>query len=331
MKKIIQVIFLLLFVMGFHACQEEKGEVVSQDWVYQLDPDYIHVDIPDEFQFDPSNILYLKGSTALTLTGRNDLQSTTIAEGNVVTFDVKIKKAFDKDLTVRLVEDETLLDEYAGDKNGFKKFPESTFSIPETVLRAGETEVSTTLTLTNLNELSEMPGYLLPLRLELADKVEGIKVSVNSYSVIVKLNIMIERENIDSSNEKIEGTLFNDIVTFESSESYGIQYLKDGNTGGSSWYPGTIKDYLLIKLPEPQLIKGICVNTNTNYRLGRAKVFTEANGSMLSEGAFNTNTTATVIYIRFKVPVLTKTIRLEEMLTKKGSTGPDFYELNLIK
>ena len=57
MKKIIQLLYILFAVAAFSACSDDnQGEVVSQDLSYQLDANYVFVDIPEKFLFDPSNI-----------------------------------------------------------------------------------------------------------------------------------------------------------------------------------------------------------------------------------------------------------------------------------
>ena len=68
MKKIIQLLYILFAVAAFSACSDDnQGEVVSQDLSYQLDANYVFVDIPEKFLFDPSNILYPVSYTHLTL------------------------------------------------------------------------------------------------------------------------------------------------------------------------------------------------------------------------------------------------------------------------
>ena len=68
MKKIIQLLYILFAVAAFSACSDDnQGEVVSQDLSYQLDANYVFVDIPEKFLFDPSNILYLEGKTVMKL------------------------------------------------------------------------------------------------------------------------------------------------------------------------------------------------------------------------------------------------------------------------
>ena len=47
MKKIIQLLYILFAVAAFSACSDDnQGEVVSQDLSYQLDANYVFVDIP---------------------------------------------------------------------------------------------------------------------------------------------------------------------------------------------------------------------------------------------------------------------------------------------
>ena len=93
MKKYIRLICVLLSVAAFTACEDEdRGLVVSQDTSYQLDPDYVFVDIPKEFQFDATNILYLNGKTVFNLNANTDGTTTNILEGTEYTFNVRIKK-----------------------------------------------------------------------------------------------------------------------------------------------------------------------------------------------------------------------------------------------
>ena len=91
MKKIIQLLYILFAVAAFSACSDDnQGEVVSQDLSYQLDANYVFVDIPEKFLFDPSNILYLEGKTVMKLNAKSDGKQTTITEGTEFTFNVKL-------------------------------------------------------------------------------------------------------------------------------------------------------------------------------------------------------------------------------------------------
>ena len=51
MKKIIQLLYILFAVAAFSACSDDnQGEVVSQDLSYQLDANYVFVDIPEKLK-----------------------------------------------------------------------------------------------------------------------------------------------------------------------------------------------------------------------------------------------------------------------------------------
>ena len=332
MKRKIQIIVAVFFAIALSACNKNEVEVVSQDTSYQLDPEYIFVDIPKKFGFDENNILYLSGQTNLTLNGKNDTQHTTIAEGNTITFKVKVKRALDKDVSIRFVKDDALLDTYVGEKENYKSFPENTYAVSEIKLPAGQTEAEVKLDFQNIDNLKETPGYLLPLRMEMVNPVTGLKISTLRYSVFVKLNIAVVRDNIDSSNLPVTGTLFNDVITFESNKPTGLALLNDGKLTGGTWYPSGTTTYLVMKLPKEETIKGIKINTVSGiYQLASFNVLVEESGGYVSHGSFATQQATTELFIKFKTPVPTKNIRFERLLTLKGSSQPDITEINLIK
>jgi len=229
MKKYIRLICVLLSVAAFTACEDEdRGLVVSQDTSYQLDPDYVYVDIPKEFQFDATNILYLNGKTVFNLNANTDGTTTNILEGTEYTFNVRIKKALSKDLTVRLVQDEELLNEY--NAGGAVLFPEETISLSEAVIPAGQTSVPITLTFQNLEKLTDLKGYILPLRLQVGQTTEEVKVSIQRYSVFVQMSLVFGKDNVDTSSFKeFEfNTAFNNIIEF-SSDYATVSKFKDGS------------------------------------------------------------------------------------------------------
>jgi len=134
------ILFILIAVSSlFSACSKEQIELVTQDLSYQLDPDYISVNIPDTFKFDPANVIYLTGQKNITLHGTNDETTTTIIGGNEIHFTVRIKKEFDNDVTLRLVKDPALMNSYPEDISKYKEILEESFSIPETILESYRT------------------------------------------------------------------------------------------------------------------------------------------------------------------------------------------------
>ena len=246
MKKIIQLLYLLSAVALFSACSDDnQGEVVSQDLAYQLDANYVFVDIPEEFPFDPSNILYLEGKTVMKLNAKSDGSKTTITEGTEFTFNVKLKKALDQDVNVRLRKDLDLLEGHT-----LAELPDEAFELHDAIITAGSREGTIALDITKPDVLNAMPGYVLPLCLEFVDAISGVKVSEQSYSVLIEMILTFEKDNIDPSNDEIEGEYFNNNVIFESSKTNNLSYLYDGNRSGTKWYPGR-NDYLTMTFSEP--------------------------------------------------------------------------------
>jgi hypothetical protein len=326
MKKIIQLLYLLSAVALFSACSDDnQGEVVSQDLAYQLDANYVFVDIPEEFPFDPSNILYLEGKTVMKLNAKNDGSKTTITEGTAFTFNVKLKKALEQNVKVRLKKELDLLEEHT-----LAEFPDEAFELHDAIITAGSREGTIALDITKPDVLNAMPGYVLPLRLEFVDAISGVKISEQSYSVLIEMSLTFEKDNIDPSNDEIEGEYFNNNVIFESSKTTNLACLYDGNRSGTKWYPGR-NDYLTMTFSEPTRILGVRIDVVTNsYKLGSMNVYVDEGDGFISYGRFVRDNNG-VIYMKFKEPVNMHAIKFDEMLTVNNGTGPDIYEITFIK
>ena len=332
MKRYIQIACMLLSVAAFTACDDaDRGLVVSQDTSYQLDPDYVYVDIPKEFQFDATNVLYMDGKTVLNLNAKTDGTTTSIVEGTEFTFNVRIKKALDKDLTVSLVQDEELLNEY--NAGSAVMFPAETVSLSNAVIPAGQTSTTVTLNFQDLNQLQELAGYILPLRLQVAEATDEVKVSIQKYSVFVQMAVEFGKDNIDSSSFKeFEYTeKFNDIITFDSSTktSY-LKYLKDGYSSGSSWY-GYAEDWLSMTLPEPETLLGVRIDITTGtWQLKSLRMFVDEGEGYMNYGTVEFNEQYEV-YIKFKQPTMVKSIKIDNTLRDGGKTQPDIYEIYFLR
>ena len=329
MKRYIQIVCMLLSAVAFTACEDEdRGLVVSQDTSYQLDPDYVYVDIPKEFQFDATNILYLDGKTVFNLNAKTDGTTTNILEGTEYTFNVRIKKALSNDLTVRLVQDEELLNEY--NAGSAVLFPEETVSLPEVVIPAGQTSVPVTLTFQNLEQLTNLKGYVLPLRLVVGEATDEVKVSIQKYSVFVQMAIEFGKDNIDTSSfGEFEAEAFNNSITFDSDvRQSSLSRLKDGNTSGNSWY-GNNTSYLTMTLPEAEVIKGIRIHherRNSNYALKKLKIEVDEGEGYISYGSISVDEDYTT-YIRFKNPVPVKSVKFTEIEKNMA----DLYEIYFLR
>ena len=330
MKKIFQLCSFL-FAMGFFsACSDnDKGLVVSQDTSYQLDEDYVFVDIPEQFTFDDSNILYLDGKALIKLTGSASDEGTTIKGGTTFKFKVKLKRALDRTLVVNFKKDESLLDNLP-DAKKLLPFPEECYQISEAVIPAGHTEVEVTLELVNVDLLVES-GYVLPIRIETAETVEGLHNSVQWYSFVVQLELEKAKNNISDNTGEVVGTRFNQYIVFESDKTDGLYKLNDGKEWGQ-WYPN--KDsYLLMTLPDVEVIKGITFLTQTGSwsTLGQFKLYVKEESGSYYYGEVKRKQTDGYLHINFKQPVPVKSVRLEEIRDTDGGASPDIKEIWFVK
>ena len=326
MKKIIQLLYILFAVAAFSACSDDnQGEVVSQDLSYQLDANYVFVDIPEKFLFDPSNILYLEGKTVMKLNAKSDGKQTTITEGTEFTFNVKLKKALNQNVKVRLKKNLDLLEGHT-----LTEFPDEAFELNDAIITAGSREGTITLNITNPDILNKLPGYVLPLRLEFVDAVSGVKISKQSYNVLLEINLKLEKDNIDPSNDEITGEYFNNNVVFESNKSDGLEFLYDGKNSGNTWYPNK-NTFLTMTFPELTRILGVRINFDTGYySLGSLNVYADEGNGFISYGKLTRNANGT-IYLKFKEPADIRALKFDGMLTTSGGTGPDIYEITFIK
>ena len=136
----------------------------------------------------------------------------------------------------------------------------------------------------------------------------------------------------------VEGTEFNDIITFDSDKTEDLENLKDGLVFGfmgfGGWTPSS-DGYLSMNLPKSELIKGICIYSDEdNKQFGKADVYTvNEDGTKILQGTFATEASVSLtepIYIQFVEPVTTREIRLEKIASTKG-TIPELYEVELIR
>lgn len=157
MKKNIIKLWALATILVATSCGNDT-EVITEDPTYTLDPNEVYVDMPEKFVYNTDNILY------------NDEAATTFAvllEAGVPTAEttsfpitVRLRRALSTDLTVTFSKDDTLLEKYTGEKEGFLTFPDDAFSGLSITIPAGQTSVTSTVTLSNLTALTDTKGYL---------------------------------------------------------------------------------------------------------------------------------------------------------------------------
>ena len=330
MKRYIQIACMLLSVAAFTACDDaDRGLVVSQDTSYQLDPDYVYVDIPKEFQFDATNVLYLDGKTVLNLNAKTDGTTTGIMEGTEFKFNVRIKKALDKDLSVSLVQDVELLNEY--NAGSAVLFPAETVALSDVVIPAGQTSATVTLNFQNLDQLTELAGYILPLRLQVVQATDDVKVSVQRYSVFVQMALEYGKDNVDTSSFKefAYNEAFNDIITFDSDYAT-VSKFKDGSLSSSSYLYS--RHFIEMWLPEPEELLGFRIHVKSgSYQLGHLSLQVDEGNGYINYGDFEFNESS-AIYFKFKQPTVVKSMKFTGCKSVGNKdNGPDIYEIYFLR
>ena len=332
MKRYIQIACMLLSVAAFTACDDaDRGLVVSQDTSYQLDPDYVYVDIPKEFQFDATNVLYLDGKTVLNLNAKTDGTTTGIKEGTEFKFNVRIKKALDKDLSVSLVQDVELLNEY--NAGSAVLFPAETVALSDVVIPAGQTSATVTLNFQNLDQLTELAGYILPLRLQVAQATDDVKVSVQRYSVFVQMALEFGKDNVDTSSfqEFAYNEAFNDII-YMSSDYATVSKLQDGSLSSSTYLYED--DYIEMSLDKAEELLGFRIHIRSkgaSYQLGHLAMQVDEGNGYINYGNFEFNEDK-VVYFKFKQPTMVKSIKITGCKSVGNkNNGPDLYEIYFLR
>lgn len=334
MKKIIILMHLLVSVVILSfvtSCGEDEVEVVSQDTDWTIDSKYIEEDIREQMGIDPSKDFvyfgYIK-NPFYTLEAAYDMEHVIITKGDTdMAVKVRITRPFEKDLTLRLVKGD---EQFPVDVEGYTLMSESNFTSDTQVLKAGEREVTMHVSLKDFDAMSEVPGYVLALKLVMDGEYENLSVSQIRSTIFVKIDVIIRIDNIDSSNIPVDGTLLdNKTVLFETNTNPKNLYkLYDGNTYMNPWYPFS-GGYLSMTFPEQTLLKSIKIDSSD---LASLEVYVDkGDGIWLSHGKYMIKDKAKIVYVTFKKPTLCSKIRFDKMFTRTNGTMPDIYEINFIK
>lgn len=337
MNKIISILCLgCLFLIT--SCGDDGVEIVSQDTIWTIDNQYIEEDVREELGINPFvDLVYFHyyGTPLKSIKANYDLEHVTLVGDNDFSFKVKITKPFKEDVTLKLAVNPDA--QFPENVEEYVKVAEDNCVLGTAVLKAGEVEAIIKFSFKDPDQLKEMPGAVLALTLKIDNQPEQLDVSQSRGTFFIKVNTAIQIENIEASNEPIEGDLFNDNVTFESDiRPDKVNSLNDGNRTKNLWYTSYEYNYLTMSFSDPVTIKGIRIDTNKNstgsYALQSVKVLVDkGNGQWLSNGVYDQGHTAGEAYIKFKVPVECVGIRLEQFISGNGKFGVDVNEVTFIK
>lgn len=349
MKKIIAYIknaFCIGCLLFIASCGDDGVEIVSQDTSWTIDNRYIEEDIREELGINPFVDLVYFGyyNTPLKEVKANyDLEHVTVVGGNDFSFKVKITKPLKEDLTLKLATDVDA--QFPVNVEEYTKVTTENCVLGTALLKAGELETIIKFGFKDVDKLKELPGAVLALTLTIENQPEHVAVSKSRAVFFMKVNTAIQLENIEASNEPIDGELFNDNVTFESNiKPDKLGSLNDGNRTSNKWYTSSTlpaePPYLAMSFPELTTIKGIRIDTNpdssptspSNYALKSVKVLVDkGNGQWLSNGVYDQGHRKGEIYIKFKTPVQCIGIRFEDFQSTTGRHSVDINEITFIR
>lgn len=333
--KSILCIGCLLFVTS---CGDDGVEVVSQDVSWTMDSQYIEEDVREELGINPfMDLVYFSyySTPLMSVKANYDLEHVTLVGDNDFSFNVKITKPFKEDLKLKLTTISNTQFPVAVEE--YTKVADDNCILGTAVLKAGELETTIKFSFKDIDKLNELPGYVLALTLVIENQQEHLGVSKSRGTFFIKVDTAIQIENIEASNEPIEGELFNDIVTFESDiRPDKLSTLNDGDRKKNSWYTSNVQNYLTMKFSNSVTLKGIMVDTNpsvtSNYALKSVKVMVDkGNGQWLSNGVYEQGHVKGVAYIKFKTPIDCVGIRFEDIMSITNRFTVDVNEVTFIK
>lgn len=277
-------------------------------------------------------------------TYREKENTLEIAGDSIFKFPVKITIPANERLVIKCAIDENFLNEYNEEHDTrYVALPANyyVFEKNEVVIEKGalESKDSVSLRLNIDNSITEiLDDVFLSIQIE---SVNGTKENISSNFSRVSIfgTIISVLDNVDSSVNKVEGEQFNDNLTFESS-SYSrlLHFLNDGEVSNfyMSWMTQNSDDYLLLKLPEEETINGIIIYSMAGgYQIASLDVKVEKGNKYINQGAAQFRQFGffdkPILYIKFKTPVKTKSIRLENFKNFYGDSQTHIQEIYLVK
>lgn len=271
MKNIIKILSvgISLFIAS---CSNPDVEIVEFNSSYKLDPNVTEVDMPEEFIYNPSNLIRSESGSDFLLNAMMEEGNVSIAE-NLIKIDFRIKRPLKKETTLKFVANDELLKRYDGDKIGFIPFPEDAFSGMEFTIPEGAKSFTTELKIKNPELLTQEPGYLSAYSLEIKSGEESdVEISKSSKVFFIKLKFspLKDEQNIGLLNyiprewKKIP----NNTVKAKSNYASGHVYkVVDGYTGywhPNWWVPSNGGETLYLEFPKNKIVGIVFYTYHTN-------------------------------------------------------------------
>ncbi|MCE9107339.1 hypothetical protein [Bacteroides pyogenes] len=306
-----------LFMIGWAllavACDDPSVEIVEQNNSYKLDPNAIYVDMPEKFGYNTSNLIRNEGGAEVVLYA-SEVGGEIQLPVTEIPLVFKLKRSLKQATKFVFSPDEELMKLYTGVKEGFKPFPENTFSGMEFTIPSGTTDYTAVIRIKGIAELNQKPGFLTAYRLQpVAGGDTDIKVSESSKALYIKLKFSLLKDEENVSLRKNLGEDWNKIpsslITPQSDYQPGrLPYIVDGQKyywSSNWWIPGGGSETLELAFTK-QKVGGIVFYTNSSYqkviRSVRVSVSEDDGASYFDQGYVEPEKT-NMVYIAFNKPV----------------------------
>lgn len=338
MKVNYRIIPLLFFILLSGACNREVTVVEFND-TYEIDKDYVSVDIPQKFNYNPNNIILYVGATEVRLTYRYDETTGSVEMPNKsIPVKIKLKKALPEPVNIVFKENKELLQNYTGEQLGYKDFPQGTFADAKITLPAGQTLIEGSIELKNVEAFRENPGYLTGLEMTLEKAGDNVVISKINYALYVKVNKsdLEDGDNIEFKTELPQGLVELDRKNIRAESDYASGHLWkmfDGNSWSNWWVKPKSEYDLVLRFPEAK-VGAILILTNNIWDLKTLKsvkvaISADNGNTFYRQGEVMVDDNRTrYVYVKFIKPYEINTIRLYEF-DGYNEEAIDIHELNI--
>lgn len=324
MKINYRIIPLLFFIVLAGACKREVTIVEFND-TYEIDKDYVSVDIPEKVNYNPNNIILYAGATEVILNYIYDEETGAVEMPDKnIPVRLKLKKPLLEPVNVVFKENRELLQSYTGEQLSYKDFPEGTFADAKITVPAGQTVVEGSIELKNVDAFKENPGYLTGLEIILEKAAENVVISKINYALYVKVNksTLKDEDNVMFSEEYPDGCVEIDRNGIKLESDYASGHLSkmlDGSNWSNWWMESGSKYDLVVQFPKNQIGAILLQTWNTwdpkTIRSVKVSVSADGGNTFFEQGVVVPDRSDVAdVYIKFIKPHEINAIRLYDFV-----------------
>lgn len=326
-KKQSATLLILALGLGLQACSKEEVEIVSFTPTYTLDQNAISVDTPTPYQYNENNIIRYNGASELIFAAKLTEGGGATMASNQVTLNFTLRRPFTEATEFVLEEDRSLLDNYTENKEGFVALPEGTIEPLRFTIPANQNSASATISVTNVERLTNQPGYLTAFRIKPVNEQATLQFSRNSDVLYLRVKVGnagfiggADNGALVTSKEASWSKIATNRFTHSTTSTRAIAPLFNGSYT-DLWYDGSQQN-IDITLNETSKVNGVgffvASGYVSSYPITSVTIMAQEENSSdwVSQGQFTPNRQSE-FYIKFNQAIDAKKIRV----IASGNTG----------